>query len=128
MSAFGGQSGRRADFPKCLLLTQSGHLGPKLHRGPRACRRGALEIVIRPENGWLSSKIKNIAHDADNAKRDRQVKTVAFKAENRLKLANITTSQKTKMARNGAGITLPDSANSKKRVCAKSLLICAARV
>src|SRR5262249_16870901 len=108
--------------------TQSGHRRPRFYRGPRACRSGALEIVIRPENGWPSSRIRKIAHDADSAKRDRQVKTVAFNAENRLKLANITTSQKAKMARNGAGITLPDSANSKKRVCAKSLLICAARV
>ena len=55
------------------------------------------------------------------------MKTVTFKAENRLKLANMMTSQRTKIPRNGAGITLPDSANSKKRVCAKSLLICAAR-
>src|SRR5215468_11336322 len=103
-------------------MTQSGHVMPKLHSGARACRRGSLEIVIKPENGWLSSKIRKIAHDADSAKRDRQVKTVAFKAENRLKLANMMTSQRTKMARNGTGITLPDSANSKRRVCAKSLL------
>jgi hypothetical protein len=51
-----------------------------------------LEIAIRPENGWLNSRIRKIAHDADSAKRDRQVKTVAFKAENRLKLANMMTS------------------------------------
>src|SRR5262249_9490223 len=121
-------SGHHADMLRCPLLTQSEHWGLKFHRGPRACRRGALEIVIKPENGWLSSKIRKIAHDADSAKRDRQGKTVAFKTENRLKLANITTSQKTKIARNGAGITLPDSANSKSRAWTKSLLICAARV
>ena len=55
----------------------------KFHKGPRACRSGALEIIIRPENGWLSSKIRKIAHDADSAKRDSQVKTVTFKSENR---------------------------------------------
>jgi hypothetical protein len=87
------------------------HMRLKLHRGPRACRIGALEIIIRPENGLLSSKIRKIAHDADSAKRDRQVKTVTFKAENRLKLANMMTSQRTKMTRNGVGITLADSAN-----------------
>jgi hypothetical protein len=100
----------------------------KFHKGPRACRSGALEIIIRPENGWLSSKIRKIAHDADSAKRDRQVKTVAFKAENRLKLAKMMMSQRTKIARNGVGIALSDSANRMRRVCTKSVLSCAARV
>ena len=100
----------------------------KLHNGARACRRGSLEIIISPENGWLSSKIRKIAHDAESAKRDRQVKTVTFKSENRLKLANMMTIQSTKMARNGAGITLADSANRMRRVCTKSVLTCAARV
>jgi hypothetical protein len=63
----------------------------KLHSGARACRRGSLEIIIRPENGRLSSKIRKIVHDADSAKRERQVKTVKFKSENRLKLANMMT-------------------------------------
>ena len=100
----------------------------KLHRGPRAFRSGALEIIIRPENGLLSSKIRKIAHDADPAKRDRQMKTVTFKSENRLKLANMMTIQRTKMTRNGVGITLPDSANRMRRVCTKSVLSCPARV
>src|SRR5215467_599734 len=98
------------------------------HSGARACRRGSLEIIISPENGWLSSKIRKIAHDAESAKRDRQVKTVTFKSENRLKLANMMTSQRTKMTRNGVGITLPDSANRMRRVCTKSVLSCPARV
>src|SRR5262249_1313949 len=80
---------------QCTLLTQSGHARPKFHSGARACRRGSLEIIIRPENGRLSSKIRKIAHDADSAKRDRQVKTVTFKSENRLKLANMMTIQRT---------------------------------
>jgi hypothetical protein len=75
----------------------------------------------------LSSKIRKIAPDADSAKKARQVKTVAFKGENRLKLANMTTSQRTNMARNAAGITFSDSANSKSRVCTKLVLIRAAR-
>ena len=82
---------------------------------------------IRPENGLPSSKIRKIAPDADSAERDRQVKTVTFKSENRLKLANMMTSQSTKMARNGVGITLPDSANRMRRVCTKSVPSCAAR-
>ena len=100
---------------------------PKLHSGARACRRGSLEIIIKPENGLLSSKIRKIAHDADSAKSDRQVKTVTFKSENRLKLANMMTIQRTRMARNGVGITLADSANKMRRVCTKSVLSCAAR-
>ena len=108
-------------------MTQSGHVRPKLHSGARACRRGSLEIIISPENGWLSSKIRKIAHDADSAKRDRQVKTVTFKSENRLKLANMMTIQRTKMTRNGVGIALLDSANRMRRVCTKSVLTCAAR-
>src|SRR5262252_8035438 len=91
--------------PQCLLLAQSGHVKPKLHSGARACRRGSLEIIISPEKGWLSSKIRKIAHDAESAKRDRQVKTVTFKSENRLKLANMM-----------------------RRVCTKSVLSCPARV
>ena len=106
---------------------QNGHVKPQLHSGPSACRSGALEIIIKPENGLLNSKIRKIAHDADSAKSDRQVKTVTFKAENRLKLANMMTSQRTRMARNGVGITLPDSANRMRRVCTKSVLTCAAR-
>ena len=55
------------------------------------------------------------------------MKTVTFKSENRLKLAITMTIQRTKMTRNGVGITLPDSANRMRRVCTKSVLTCAAR-
>src|SRR5215831_13354675 len=103
-------------------MTESGHVTPKLYSGARACRRGSLEIIIKPENGLLSSKIRKIAHDADSAKSDRQVKTVTFKSENRLKLANMMTIQRTKMARNGVGMTLADSANRIRRVCTKLVL------
>src|SRR6516164_6611205 len=109
------------------LLTQSGHVRPRLHSGARACRSGSLEIIIKPENGLLSSNIRKIAHDAESAKSDRQVKTVTFKSENRLKLANMMTIQSTKMTRNGVGITLLDSAKRTRRVCTKSVLTCAAR-
>src|SRR5215469_13873942 len=115
----------KTDF---FLRPLSGTWRPKLHSGARACRRGSLEIIINPENGWLSSKIRKIAHDADSAKRDRQMTTVPFKSENRLKLANMMTSQRTKMTRNGVGIALPDSVNRMRRVCTKSVLSCPARV
>ena len=38
-------------------------------------------------NGWLNSSIKKIANAADNANSERQVKTVTFRGENRLKLS-----------------------------------------
>src|SRR5262249_17419204 len=100
---------------------------PKLHSGARAGRRGSLEIIIKPENGLLRSKIRKIAHYADSAKSDRKGKTVTFKSENRLKIANMMTIQRTRMARKGVGITLADSANRMRRVCIKSVLTCVAR-
>ena len=54
---------------------------------PRAFRSGALAIAINPVNGWLNSKIRKIAHAAERANSERQVNTVTFKGENRLKLA-----------------------------------------
>jgi hypothetical protein len=41
-------------------------------------------------------------HAADKANSERHVKTVAFNGENRLKLANMITSQNARIARNGA--------------------------
>ena len=90
-------------------------------------RSGALGIISKPVNGSLSSKIKKIAHDADSANSDRNVNTVTFSAANRLKLANMMMSQNARMAIKGAGMALSDSTNSNSRVCAKSVLICAAR-
>jgi len=54
---------------------------------PRAFRSDALAIAINPVNGWLNSKIRKIAHAAERANSERQVNTVTFKGENRLKLA-----------------------------------------
>src|SRR5262249_23269414 len=99
----------------------------RFHNDPRAFRSGALDIVSNPVNGWLNSNIRKIAHAADSANSDRLVNTVTFKGENRLKLANMITSQNARIARNGAGTRLSDSTNSKRRVCARSLLSCAAR-
>ena len=72
--------------------------------------------------------IRKIADAADKANRKRQVKTVPFRGENRLKLANMIMSQNARTARNGFAIRFSDSTNSKKRTCARSLLICTARV
>src|SRR6516162_2218220 len=107
--------------------------------GPRSGERNRLFLQrpqgvsqrrarsINPVNGWLNSKIRKIAHAADRANSERQVNTVTFKGENRLKLAKMITSQNARIERNGAGTRLSDSTNSKRRVCARSLLSCAAR-
>ena len=97
------------------------------HRGPRAFRKGALEIISKPVNGWLNSKIRKIAQAADSANSERQVNTVTFKGENRLKLANMITSQNARIAKKGAGTRVSDSTNKRSRDCARSLLSCAAR-
>ena len=67
--------------------------------GPRSGERNRLFLQrpqgvsqrrarsINPVNGWLNSKIRKIAHAADGANSERQVNTVTFKGENRLKLA-----------------------------------------
>ena len=97
------------------------------HSAPRAFRSGTLDMLIRPVNGRLSSNIKKIPHVADKANRTRQVKTVTFGGENRLKLANMIMSQNASTDRNGIGTRFSDSTNSRNRTCARSLLICTAR-
>ena len=86
-------------------------------------RSGALGIVSKPVNGSLNSRIKKIAHDADRANSDRKPNTVAFSAENRLKLANMMMSQNVSIATKGAGMALSDSTNRSRRVCTRSVLI-----
>ena len=51
---------------------------------PRAFRSGRLESIIRPVNGRLSSSMRKIAHAAEKANSDRQVKSVVFSGEKRL--------------------------------------------
>src|SRR5215469_6290607 len=97
------------------------------HIVPSAFRSGALDNRSSPVNGRLSSKIRKIPHADEKANSDRQVKTVSLRGENRLKLANMMTSQNARTAKNGVGTRFSDSANSKKRTCARSLLICTAR-
>jgi hypothetical protein len=48
-----------------------------------------------------------MAADADNAKTKRTAIRVELRWENRLKLAKIMVSQKTRTAKNGLGIELP---------------------
>src|SRR5512132_3707879 len=97
------------------------------HIVPRAFRSGTLDSRSSPVNGRLSSKIRKIAPADDKANSERQAKTVSLRGVNRLKLANIIRSQNARTARNGLGMRFSDSANSKKRTCARSLLICTER-
>jgi hypothetical protein len=112
------------DPKRTLAASVVGHGG---YSGPRAFRSGALDIASNPVNGRLNSSIRKIAQAADKENTERHVKTVAFRGENRLKLANIITSQNAKIARNGVGIRLSDSTNNKRRACTRSLLSWAAR-
>ena len=70
-------------------------------------RSGELEICISPANGWLSSRTRKIAPDAESTKTNRTTTRVGLRRENRLKLAKVMVSQKTNTARNGRGIELP---------------------
>src|SRR5215813_9836125 len=58
-------------------------------------------------NGWLSSRTRKIALDAESTKTNRTTTRVGLRRENRLKLAKVMVSQKTNTARNGRGIELP---------------------
>jgi hypothetical protein len=89
---------------------------------------GALEIFINPVKGWLNSKIKKTAPDAEIAKIKRAATLIGLRRENKLKLANMIVSQNSNIIRNGKGIgsTLP-STNCMKRDCAISRKICMAR-
>ena len=71
--------------------------------------------------------MRKIAHAADKANRKRKLMTVTFIGENKLKLANMITSQNARTARKGVGIRFSDWTNSKNRACARSLLTCTAR-
>src|SRR5215467_15188594 len=50
-------------------------------RGARAFCNGALEICIRPANGWLISKTRKIAAEADSANRTRPITIVGLGRE-----------------------------------------------
>src|SRR5260370_15352505 len=97
-------------------------------RGASALRSGSLEIIMRPVNGWLSSRIRKIEADAESAKRPRAVMVVALLSANRLKLAKMMVSQEISTTRNGMGIDPPALANNSRRVFARSLLVSIALV
>ena len=46
-------------------------------------RSGSLEIIIRPLNGWLSSRIRKIEADAESAKMLRAAIVVVLLSANR---------------------------------------------
>jgi hypothetical protein len=57
---------------EALQIKFSTHNGPYMtggHSGANALRKDSLEICIRPENGWFSSKIRKIALEADRRRR-----------------------------------------------------------
>ena len=110
-----------------MLCSINRQIRRRPHMFSRAFRSGALDMLMTPVKGRLSSKIRKIAHAADKANRQRHVTTVTLRGENRLKLANMSVSQNARTARNGLGTRFSDSTNSKKRVCATSLLTCTAR-
>jgi hypothetical protein len=66
------------------FLQQKPRLACFYQIAPRALRSGALESIIKPLNGRLNSRTRKIAHAADKANKDRQVKRVVFRGENRL--------------------------------------------
>jgi hypothetical protein len=45
-------------------------------QGAGALRSGSLDIIMRPVNGWLSSRIRKIAADAESAKSPRAAMVV----------------------------------------------------
>jgi len=54
------------------------------HSAPSAFRSGALESIIKPVNGRLSSIMRKIAQAAEKANSERHVKSVVFGGEKRL--------------------------------------------
>lgn len=74
-------TGKPDRFVRALLF-RSEYLAH--HNVPRAFRNGALDTIISPVNGRPNSKIRKIAHDAEKANRERQVKSVTLRGENRL--------------------------------------------
>ena len=83
---------------------------------------GALGTCIKPENGWLNSKMRNRAPDADRATTAKKAKTVPLIRVKRLKLRKMMIIQKTSTARNGAGTGLSFCAKRSRRVFARSAL------
>lgn len=79
---FAGLLNRDAHRSTCSL--NSGQKPCHNQFAPRAFRSGALESIIRPVNGRLSSSMRKIAQAAEKANRDRQVKSVEFRGEKRL--------------------------------------------
>lgn len=118
----------RTGFLSGVLLEIRGEFGsvaiPAFYEpsGARALLRGALGIAINPENGWLRSRIRKTAADAEKALANSAATIVRFGRANRPKLTKISVSQNTSTAMKGLGIPLPDSAR-RTRVCAKSMPI-----
>ena len=61
---------------------------------------------MKPENGRSISRMRKSAPVADSAQMNKAAMTTGSARMNRLKLAKITASQNTRMAKNGVGIEL----------------------
>ena len=96
-------------------------------KGVSALRNELPEIIIRPVNGWLNSRIRKSEAEADSAKMQSAVIVVALMSANRLKLMKMIVSQKTSTTRNGVGIDPPAFANSNNRAFPTSVTASIAR-
>ena len=80
----GGEARHDSSWLDFSLFGQAIADGSRRHSVQRAFRSGALETIISPVNGRPSSRIRKIAHAAEKANTDRQVKSVEFSGANRL--------------------------------------------
>jgi len=75
-----------------------------------------------PENGWSSSRIREIAPETDSAQMTSDAKVVALAGAIREKPANKIIIQSSSTAKKGTGIELPRCEKSRNRACARSVV------
>src|SRR5450631_1574632 len=92
------------------------------YRPGNALRKPSSEIIMRPLNGWLSSRIKKIEAVADSEKMQRIAIALALLSANRLMLAKISVSQLISTIRKGVGIDPAPLVNRSRRVFPASLM------
>ena len=79
-------------------------------------------MVMIPVNGWLRSRIRKIADDAEIAQKNNAVRMVNLGRAKRPKLTKMSVIQNTSTIKNGVGMTFPDWAK-RIRVCPRSIPI-----
>ena len=92
------------------------------YRAGNALRKPSSEIIMRPVNGWLSSRIRKIEAVADSEKMQRMAIALALLSANRLMLAKMSVSQLISTIRKGIGIDPPPLENRSSRVFPASLM------